>query len=157
MYIDPYTDPDPEADPTQGSNEGGTSRDPEQRRHERVASPDVATEGPRLRWTDRAAFDADVSTLPIPGMFASPRMARKLGYRIIDAHRGDGPIGRTPLTVFDDWVAELQASIEREGSMTSEAQCRQTMADCIVQRTMRDRAWDAEAADADRHRRRERR
>ena len=157
MYLDPDPVPGtPDLDAGLFPSTGSSERNPEQRREEpRAAAQDGATNsGGWIRHQDHAAFEAEVATLPIPGFFASPKVARKFGYRIIDDHSRqirDGAAGRIPLALFDDWVAALQASLEKEGIVTSEPQCRQAMADCIAQRAMRDRSWDA-AADRDRRR-----
>ncbi len=151
-----YTDPDPDPDQSSGlcPSPGGTGTTSEQQREKRAASPDVATTSGWFQRRDHAALDADLATLPIPGLFASPRQARKFGYRLIDARRGQlhgGSIGGLPLATFDDWVAALQVTIEAAGIITAEAICRQAMADCIVERAQRDRSFDP---DADRERRR---
>ncbi len=158
-----YTDPDPDPyvrtestrSPEPIPSTGGTEDHSEQQRAKRAASPDVVKTGPGWhRFRDHAALDAELATLPIPGLFASPRQARKFGYRLIDARRsqlGTASIGGIPLATFDDWVAALQVTIEAAGIITSEAICRQAMADCIVERAQRDRSFDP---DADRERRR---
>jgi hypothetical protein len=151
--IEPSTDPDPRAtrveDPAATCAEPMSSpecspRHPEQRReHARAASRDVATDDSGwCRQPDRATLDAYVATLPIPGMFASAKLARKVGYQIFDANPG---------AIFDAHVTILQAALEAKGIATSERQCELAMADVYAERSMRDRAWDA-AADRERRR-----
>lgn len=151
--IDPSIDPDPGAarleDPGAARTDPipspeGPPRNPEQQHaNARAATRDLTTEGCGwTRWRDHAAFEADLATLPIPGMFASPPQARWFGYRIFDANPG---------ATYDEHAVLLKAAIEAKGIATSEALCRQAMADVWTARSQRDRAWDR-AADRDRRR-----
>lgn len=112
-----------------------TERDQEQRRTKRAVTPDVAFTGSGWRtWESREAFEAELATVVIPGPFASPPMAQKLGFSIFD---------RYPLEPFSVHVHRLEEMIRGQRINTTTEQCRQAMADVHRARAMRDRTYDA--------------
>jgi len=116
-------------------------RDQEQQRKNRAATPEViSVVGWGIRSADRAAFDAELATLPIHGPFASPALARKVGYHVFDQQPG---------APFNDNVDRLMTALHQQDIATSVEQCRLAMADVYQQRSMRDRTWDR-GADRDR-------
>lgn len=118
-----------------------TEKEQEQQREKtRAATPEVVSV---VGWGIRgpgAAFEAELATLPIPGAFASPTLARWWGYHIFDEQ---------PDALFNDQVDRLMEKLHQLDVATSVQQCDQAMADVYQQRSMRDRTWDR-AADRDR-------
>jgi hypothetical protein len=107
------------------------------------------TDGQSPGWfstRDPAAFEANLATLPIPGRFASPKLAQRLGYQIFDADPNPAR--------FDQHADALLGKLRDQGIAASDEQCRMAMADVYAGRQMRDLAWDRTA---DHERRRARR
>jgi hypothetical protein len=97
--------------------------------------------------TDPDAFEAEIAARPLPGLFATAPMARKLGYAIFDANRR---AGHAPPPFADEW-RQLEAALRRQGIHTCEDHCRRAMSHVYVQRSPADRA---SARQADHARRR---
>jgi hypothetical protein len=115
-----------------------TELDQEQVRTKRAPPQDVVSVvGWGIRSADRAAFETELTTLAMPGPFASAKTARLWGYRVFD-HR--------PNLAFDVHADRLLTKLLKLGIATSIEQCRSAMCDVYDQRSMRDRAWDPQAA-----------
>lgn len=115
-----------------------TELDQEQARTERAPTPDVVSVvGWGIRSADRAAFEAELATLPLPSPFASSKAARFVGYRVFDHRPGAG---------FDVHADRLLTRLQKLGIASSIEQCRSAMCDVYDQRAMRDRSWDPQVA-----------